>query len=254
MRIDLNADLGESFGPWKMGDDAALLDIVTSANVACGFHAGDPVTMRATAELARQKGVAIGAHPGFADLVGFGRRRMLGVTARELESMMAYQIGALQGAAALAGHRVTHVKSHGALGNMVQEDESMALAVGRAIKAVDASLLYLVMPGMATERAAQKLGLPHFREIYADRTYDDSFNLTDRSQTGAVIHDQAQAIAHVTRMLQDGAVTSVNGKTLKVAIDTVCVHGDNPGSVALARALRAALEAQGVAVAAHRAG
>lgn len=252
MRIDLNADLGESFGPWKMGDDAALLDIVTSANVACGFHAGDPVTMRATAELAKQKGVAIGAHPGFADLVGFGRRRILGVSSRELESLVACQIGALQGAAALAGLAVTHVKTHGALGNMVQEDEEMALAVGRAIKAVDARLLYLVMPGMATERAAEKLGLPHFREIYADRTYDDSFNLTDRSKPGSVIHDQAQAIAHVSRMLQDGAVTSVNGKTLKVAIDSVCVHGDNPGSVALAKALRAALESQGVAIAAHR--
>lgn len=254
MQIDLNADLGESFGPWKMGDDAALLDIVTSANVACGFHAGDPVTMRATAELASRKGVAIGAHPGFADLVGFGRRRVLGVSARELESMMAYQIGALQALAGMAGHRVTHVKTHGALGNMVQEDEGMALAVGRAIKAVDPTLLYLVMPGMATERAAEALGLPHFREIYADRTYDDSFNLTDRSQPGSVIHDQAGAIAHVTRMLQEGAVVSVNGKRRKVAIDSICVHGDNPGSVALAKALRATLEEQGVAVRAHRAG
>lgn len=254
MQIDLNADLGESFGPWKMGDDAALLDIVTSANVACGFHAGDPVTMRATAELAKRKGVAIGAHPGFADLIGFGRRRVLGISARELESMMAYQIGALQALATMAGHRVTHVKTHGALGNMVQEDEGMALAVGRAIKAVDPTLLYLVMPGMATERAAEKLGLPHFREIFADRTYDDTFNLTDRSKPGAVIHDQREAIAHVTRMLGDGAVTSVNGKRLKVAIDSVCVHGDNPGSVALAKALRAELEAQGVTVTAHRAG
>lgn len=252
MNIDLNADLGESFGPWKMGDDAAILGIVTTANVACGFHGGDPSIMRATAEMAKEKGVAIGAHPGFQDLVGFGRRRILGISLRELENMIAYQIGALQAVAALAGHPVTHVKTHGALGNMVAEDDEMALAVGRAIKAADPSLLYMVMPGMATERAAERLGLKAIREIYADRTYDDTFNLTDRSKPGAVIHDTQAAIDHVLRIVRDQAITSVNGKTLKVAIDSVCVHGDNPGSVALARTLRGELEKAGYTVRPYR--
>ncbi len=254
MKIDMNADLGESFGPWPMGDDAAMLDIVTTANVACGFHAGDPTIMRRTAELARAKHVAIGAHPGFHDLAGFGRRRILGISGRELENMIAYQIGALQAVAALAGHRVTHVKTHGALGNMAAEDDEMAMAVGRAIKAADPGLRFLVMPGMATERAAQRLGLDHFREVYADRTYDDTFNLTDRSKPGAVIHDVDEAVRHVLRMVEDQALTSVGGRRMSVGIDSVCVHGDNPASVALARALRSALEAAGLTVTSYRPG
>lgn len=248
MRIDLNADLGEGFGPWTMGDDASMLAIVTSANVACGFHAGDPVTMRATAELAKTKGVSIGAHPGFADLRNFGRRRVPGLTAREIENIVAYQTGAMQAMASLAGHPITHVKTHGAMGNMCAENDELALAVGRGIKAVDPSLRFLVMPGAATERAAQALNLAHFREIYADRTYDDDFNLTDRSKPGAVIHDAEFATQHVMAMLEDGALRSVSGKRLRVDIDSICVHGDTPGSVTLARRLRAALEAQGVAV------
>lgn len=251
MNIDLNADLGESFGPWTMGDDAAMLGIVTSANVACGFHAGDPEIMRKTAELAREKGVGIGAHPGFADLIGFGRRRMPGLTVREVENLVAYQVGAFQAMAALVGYPMAHVKTHGALGNICAEDDELALAVGRGIKAAAPDALFLVMPGMATERAAQKLGLAHFREIYADRTYDDSFNLTDRAKPGAVIHDPEAACAHVLRMIEDGAVTTTSGKTLKVGIDSVCLHGDNPQSVALARLLRQRLEAAGVTVRRH---
>jgi 5-oxoprolinase (ATP-hydrolysing) subunit A len=248
MRIDLNADLGESFGAWTMGDDAAMLAIVTSANVACGFHAGDPATMRATAELARTNGVAIGAHPGFADLQNFGRRRVPGLTAREVENLVAYQTGAMQAMAALAGHPVTHVKTHGALANMCAENDDLALAVGRGIRSADPSLRFLVMPGAATERAADRLNLACFREIYADRTYDDDFNLTDRAKPGAVIHDPDAAIRHVLGMLEEGALRSVSGKRLKVGIDSICVHGDNPGAVTLARRLRARLEAQGVTV------
>ena len=248
MRIDLNADLGEGFGPWKLGDDAAMLDIVTTVNVACGFHAGDPEIMRATAEQARVKGVAVGAHPGFADLAGFGRRRVPGLTAREVENLVAYQVGAFAGAAALAGHRPTHVKAHGALANIIAEDETLALAVARAVKAVDPTLMLMVMPGMATERAADRVGLKAMREIYADRTYADTFNLTDRALPGSVLHDPDAAIAHVRRILDEGAITSVNGKKLPVAIDTICVHGDNPHAVALARRLRAALEESGQTV------
>lgn len=254
MKIDLNADVGEGFGPWTMGDDAAMFDIVTTANIACGFHAGDPETMRRTAELARDKGVAVGAHPGFADLIGFGRRRVPGLSGREVENLVAYQIGAFQAMAELAGYRMTHVKTHGALGNMCNDDESLALAVGRGIKAAAPDALFLVMPGMPTQHAAEKLGLRHFREIYADRTYDDSFNLTDRKLPGSIIHDPAEATRHVMRMLEGGAVVSVTGKTLKVGIDSICLHGDNPHAVALARTLRAKLEEQGVEVARYEAG
>ncbi|MGW9332500.1 LamB/YcsF family protein [Bosea sp. NPDC055594] len=252
MKIDLNADVGESFGPWTMGDDAAMFDIVTTANVACGFHAGDPQVMRATVELALGKSVAVGAHPGFADLANFGRRRMPGLTTRELENLIAYQVGAFAAVAELGGHRMTHVKTHGALGNMCNEDESLALAVGRGIKAATPSALFLVMPGMPTERAAERLGLSYFREIYADRTYDDNFNLTDRSKPDAVIHDPASATQHVMRMLESGAVISVTGKKLPVAIDSICLHGDNPNAVAAARTLRATLEAAGITIAGHR--
>jgi UPF0271 protein len=249
MKIDLNADVGESFGPWVMGDDAAMFEIVTTANVACGFHAGDPEIMRKTAELAQARHVAIGAHPGFADLSGFGRRRLPGLSERDIENLVAYQVGAFKAIAELAGYPMTHVKTHGALGNVSNDDDAIALAVGRGIKAAAPDALFLVMPGMATERAAQKLGLAHFREIYADRTYDDSFNLTDRSKPGAVIHDPDTACEHILRMLDAGAVISVTGKRLKVGIDSICLHGDNPHAVELARLLRTKLEAAGATVA-----
>jgi len=177
--VDLNADMGEGFGPWKMGDDDAMLSIVSSANIACGWHAGDPIIMHRTAEIAKAKGVSIGAHPGFGDLWGFGRRTIRGETMADIEKQVAYQIGAMQACAALAGHKVTHVKAHGALGNMSNDDEDIALAIGRAIKGVDPSLVFVVMPTLPTERVGEKLGLPMAREIFADRTYDDSGNLLD---------------------------------------------------------------------------
>ena len=172
MQVDLNSDLGESFGAWRMGDDAAMLDIVTSANVACGFHAGDPSEMRATVERAKARGVAIGAHPGFQDLQGFGRRPIQGLTVREIEAMIAYQIGALQATASLAGHKVTHVKAHGALSNMACVDDTMATALASAIKAVDRDLVFVVIPLTALERAGERANLPLAREISADRAYE----------------------------------------------------------------------------------
>jgi UPF0271 protein len=248
MRVDLNCDMGEGFGAWKMGDDAAMLDIVTSANIACGWHAGDPGIMHDTAALARKKGVAIGAHPGFNDLWGFGRRVISGHSMDDLEKQVAYQIGALQACAALAGHKVTHVKPHGALGNLSQVDDDIAMAIGRAIKGVDAELVYMVMPGQATERAAGKLGLTIAREAFADRTYDDTGNLTSRKVEGAVIHDPALAAERVLRMVEDGEITTVTGGKIKVQIDSICVHGDNPAAVDMARAVRDALTAKGVTV------
>ncbi|MGO4705605.1 LamB/YcsF family protein [Microvirga sp. 2MCAF38] len=250
MKVDLNSDLGEGFGPWSMGDDNAMLDIVTTANVACGFHAGDPVIMHATAAEAKRKNVAIGAHPGFNDLWGFGRRVIKGDSAADIEKMVAYQIGAFQAMATLAGHRMTHVKTHGALANMAAEDDDLALAIGRAIKAIDRDLIYMAMPGMATERAARKLDLPFALEAYADRTYDDTFNLTSRRVPGSVIHDPEEAATHVLRMIEDRAIRSVSGKRLDVTIDTICVHGDTPSAVTMAKVIRERLEAAGVTIAA----
>ena len=246
MRVDLNADMGESFAAWHMGDDASMLEIVTTANIACGFHGGDWNVMHETARIAKANGVAIGAHPSFNDLAGFGRRVIRGDSMAEIERMVAYQIGAMQAMATMAGHKITHVKAHGALGNLINEEDEFAVAVGRAIKAVDPSLFYIVMPGRNTERAADKLGLPVAREVFADRTYDDNGQLTSRKKPGAVIHDADFAAKRVLQILQDRAITTVNGKRLPVEIDTICVHGDTPTAVAMARQVRAALEAAGV--------
>ena len=249
MKVDLNSDMGEGFGPWKMGDDEAMLGIVTSANIACGWHAGDPQIMFRTAEIAKQKGVSIGAHPGFGDLWGFGRRVIRGDSMADLEKMIAYQIGAMQAMATFAGHKVTYVKAHGALGNLVNDEDDFAMALARAIKGVDSSLIYMVMPGLPTERAAETLGLATAREIYADRTYDDSGNLTSRKKPGSVLHDPTEAATRVLRMVQDRAITTVTGKRIPAEIETICVHGDSPGAVEMARQVRATLEASGVTVA-----
>lgn len=249
MQVDLNSDLGESFGAWRMGDDEAMLDIVTSANVACGFHAGDPDEMRATVERAKARGVAIGAHPGFHDLQGFGRRQIQGLTAREIEAMVAYQIGALQATASLAGHKVTHVKAHGALSNMACVDETMATALASAIKAVDRDLVFVVIPLTALERAGERANLPLAREIYADRAYEDDGTLVSRKKPGAVLHDPEEVAARVLAMVEARAIVSVSGKRLALGIDTVCIHGDSPGAVAMAQAVRQKLVGAGVKIA-----
>lgn len=250
MRIDINSDLGEGFGPWKMGDDDAMLDIVTTANIACGFHAGDPETMRRTIATARDKSVGVGAHPGYADLIGFGRRRLPGTSEREVENLVAYQVGAFQAMCALAGHTMTHVKTHGALGNLCAEEEGLASALARAVKAVDPTIPIMVFPGTASERAADRLGLRLVREIYADRAYEDSFHLVDRSKPGAVIHDPDQALERAKRMVGEGRIESVSGKILETPIDSICVHGDNPTAVEMARSLRRGFEEAGWTVAA----
>ncbi|MGL4322832.1 MAG: LamB/YcsF family protein [Beijerinckiaceae bacterium] len=248
MQIDLNSDMGEGFGPWKMGDDTAMLDIVTSANVACGWHAGDPLIMHATALRAKEKGVAVGAHPGFGDLWGFGRRVILGDSLGDIEKMVAYQIGAMQAMAHMAGHKVTYVKPHGALSNVSNEDDDLALAIARGIQAVDRDLIAMAMPGLASHRAAEKLGMPFVLEIFADRTYEDNGALTSRKKAGSVIHDAGYAAARMVRAVQDGAIETVSGKKIKMKMDTICVHGDSPSAVAMARAVRTALETAGIAV------
>ncbi|MBL8833455.1 MAG: LamB/YcsF family protein [Rhodospirillales bacterium] len=250
--VDLNSDLGESFGAWNMGDDAAMLDVVTSANVACGFHAGDPDTMLKTVESAKARGVAIGAHPGFHDLQGFGRRQIQGLTAREIETLVAYQIGALQAIATMAGHRVTHVKAHGALSNMAMVDDGMATALARAVRAVDPTLTFVVLPQTALERAGETANLPLAREIFADRAYEDDGTLVSRRKPGAMLHDPEAVAERVLRMVQERAIVSVSGKRLPMPIDTVCIHGDSPGAVAMARAVRRRLDTAGVRIAPFR--
>ena len=246
MKVDLNSDLGESFGAWTMGDDAAMLDIVTSANIACGFHAGDPIVMHRTIAAARDRGVSVGAHPGFLDLWGFGRRPIQGESPSDIEKMVVYQIGAAIAVAAAAGWPVTHVKTHGSMGNMAMVDPDLAEAIAKAVHIVDRDLILVVMPGLELEKAGMKRDLALAREIYADRTYDDDGNLTSRKKEGAVLHDPAAAAIRVLRMIEEQAVTTITGRKLPVRIDSVCVHGDKPEAVAMARAVRARLEAAGV--------
>lgn len=245
--INLNADLGEGFGAYDIGDDEALLQIVRSANVACGFHASDPTVIHRVVHRAAEEGVSVGAHPGFNDLWGFGRRR-IDMPAKDLEYMVAYQIGALQAMAAYAGLKVTHVKPHGALNNMAAENAELALAIGRAIKAVDPSIIYLALAGSAMERAALELDLPLAREGFADRLYDDDGNLTSRKVPGAVISDPAVATENVVRMVTEGEIISRSGKRIRRRVESVCVHGDEPTAVSVARAVREGLERAGVRV------
>lgn len=245
--VNLNADMGEGFGAYNIGDDAGILKIIRSASIACGFHAGDPLTMRRVVELAKQQGVSIGAHPGFNDLWGFGRRR-IDMDPRHLEYVIAYQIGALQAMAAYVGEKVTHLKPHGALNNMAAENEDYAMAIGRAIKAVDPSIIYVANFGSEMEKAGRKLGLKVAREGYCDRQYDDNGNLASRKIPGTVIKDPKVAAKQVVDMVVNGVIISRNGKRIEQRVDTLCVHGDEATGVATARAAREALEAAGVKI------
>lgn len=246
--LDLNADLGESFGAWKMGADEAMLDIVTSANIACGFHAGDPTVMTQTIRLCLEKGVNVGAHPGFQDLQGFGRRRLVNPDLQELRASVLYQIGALQAIAASMRARVTHVKMHGSLGNMASEEAPIAQACIGAIADLNAGLKIVAMAATHLQFEAERIDAPLLREIYADRAYNDDGTLAARNQPGSVIHDPAVAADRVLRMLQEQAVQSVNGVSVPVRPQTVCVHGDSPGAIRMAEYLRTQLEKAGVRV------
>jgi UPF0271 protein len=247
LRINLNSDLGESFGAWSMGDDEAMLAVVASVNIACGFHAGDPLVMTRTVKAALQRGVEIGAHPSYPDLQGFGRRAMA-LSSAEIEAITAYQIGALAGIARAAGGQLSHVKPHGALNNLAAVDEAVALAIGRAIKGVDPALVFLAPSGSAMVAAGRQLGVPVIEEVFADRNYDDDGNLLTRSHPQAVIHDEKEVVARVLRMVREDSLVSVTGKKLPCRAQSVCVHGDTPGAVALASGLRQALDQAGVTV------
>lgn len=240
MHLNLNADLGEGYGAWRMGDDAALLRIVDSANVACGFHAGDPRVMATTVRLAREAGVGLGAHPSFADLQGFGRRRF-DLPADELAAVVAYQVGALQAIAAAQGLRVTHVKPHGAMNNMACADAGMAHTIAQAVKAVDADLILLAPALSQLSQAGRNAGLRVAEEVFADRAYTDTGELVPRSQPGAVLHDARACVDHVLRMVERGGLVTAAGRLLPCAIHSICVHGDNAQAVQTAAAVRQAL-------------
>lgn len=244
MKININADVGESFGRYKIGNDEELLPLIGSASIACGVHAGDPVVMARTVDIAIKYGLSIGAHPGFDDRWGFGRRR-IEMRPDELELLVTYQIGALQGIAAGRGARVTHVKPHGALNNMAIQDREYALAIGRGIRAADPNLVYVANVGSAMHRAAEELGLTVAREFYADRNYDDDGNIISRKFAQAMITDPKLAADHVVRAVTEGKVVSVTGKHVDIAVDSICIHGDEPTAVVVAGAVRKALGTAG---------
>ncbi|MFC5519674.1 LamB/YcsF family protein [Polaromonas jejuensis] len=244
MDIDLNADLGEGFGPWRMGEDEALLDILSSANVACGFHAGDPVIMDRTVRMAKARGVDVGAHVGFPDLLGFGRRPMQ-IDTRELVTYVTYQLAALAGMAQVAGHRMTHMSFHGALGNMAAADAALAEPLVRAVADFDAGLIISSSASRAIEGAAARCGLRVATTFLADRACDDEGLLVPRKLPDSVIHDRQAVLARVRQLLEEGTVTSYSGKKIPMRVQSILLHGDTPGAVELARTVRGVVESIG---------
>lgn len=245
MSTDLNADLGEALGQWPMGDDDAMLAIVTSANVACGFHAGDPVTTRHTVASAVGRGIAVGAHPSYRDLVGFGRRRM-DYAHDELVADVVYQLGALDAFCRVAGTSLAYVKPHGALYNTIVADEAQARAVVEAIAAYAPGLSVLGLPGSAFLRLAADAGLRPVREAFADRAYNPDGTLVSRRLPGSVLHDADAVAARMVRLATEGVMTAIDGTEFELQADSICIHGDSPGAVALAATVRRELEAAGV--------
>ena len=245
--VDLNSDLGESFGAYTIGMDADVLSFVSSANIACGFHAGDPAVMRKTVALAKERGVSMGAHPGYLDLVGFGRRNM-NVSASDMHDYVLYQLGALAAFARAAGAKLVHVKPHGAMYNMAAKDASLAAAVCRAVKEFNASLILLGLANSRFADAAADAGIRFASEVFADRGYMDDGSLVPRTQPGAMITDEDEAVSRVIKMIKTGFVTGVSGKEIPVRADSVCVHGDGARALSFTRKIRAALEAEGIAI------
>lgn len=247
MRIDMNSDLGEGYGPWRMGDDDAILKVVTSANIACGGHAGDPATMYDTLVSASSLGVIAGAHPGFADREGFGRR-LIPLSVREVEQLVASQVGALIGVAALAGTSIRYVKPHGAFGNWAADDRAVADAVVRATQALSKDLAILAISGTELELSAKAAGLETFSEIFADRGYLSTGRLVPRSKPGAMIHDPEEASTRLIRFAETGLMPTIDGDPIKLDAHSICVHGDSVGALDMSLHIRTALEAAGIAV------
>ena len=248
MNIDLNADLGESFGDWRKGRDRDILKIVTSANIACGFHAGDPVQMLRTCQDCLADGVGMGAHPGFRDLEGFGRREIHGMSDEALKSLVTYQIGALQAMARMAGGTVRHVKLHGALANMASRDERLAETLLTAIHDLDPELPVIAIAATCLQAAAERLGILHAREIFADRAYEADGTLVSRQMPGSIIADPDTCAENMLRAVETGKLIAIDGTEISVDPDTICVHGDTPQAVSIASKLRDRLESQGVSI------
>ena len=247
MRIDINSDVGESFGAYTIGHDAGLMKSITSANIAAGFHGGDPSVLRDTIRQAKTHGVAVGAHPGFPDLVGFGRRE-LNVTPKEAEDFVLYQVAAVAGVAAAEGVAMQHVKPHGALFNMAVRNAELSAAIARAVAAIDRSLILFGLPGSEILTAGRAAGLRVASEVFADRAYEPDGSLASRRKPGSVIHDPEAVVARAVRMVRDRTIVATDGSVVQLAADTMCVHGDTPGSDDLAAKIRAGLEAAGVTV------
>ncbi|WP_198968908.1 LamB/YcsF family protein [Xylophilus sp. ASV27] len=247
MKMDLNSDLGESLGAWRMGDDAAMLDVVSSANVACGFHAGDPAGILETLRAAQARGVTVGAHVAYPDLIGFGRRNM-DVASSDLVAGIIYQIGALQGLAQAAGTRVRYVKPHGALYNTIAHDRRQAQDVIHAIRAADPGLVLVALAGSPLIAWAREAGLSVVAEAFADRGYTPEGALVSRREPGAVLHDVDQIAERMLSLVREGVVRAVDGSDVRIAADSICVHGDSPGAVAIARHLRQRFEQEGVRI------
>lgn len=246
-RVDLNSDLGESFGSYKLGMDDEVIKHVTSVNIACGWHAGDPLVMDRTVKAAVREGTAIGAHPGFPDLLGFGRRN-LAATPEEVKAYVKYQLGALMAFAKANGAAIQHVKAHGALYNMAAKDAKLAVAIAEAIREVDQNIILMGLANSEMINAGKEMGLKTANEVFADRAYNPDGTLVSRSLPGAVIHDADLAISRVVRMVKEGKVQAVNGEDIEIKADSICVHGDNPEAVEFTRRIRATLEKEGVEV------
>lgn len=247
-KVDLNSDLGESFGAYKLGMDAEILKYVSSANVACGFHAGDPLVMEETVRLAKKAGAAVGAHPGFPDLQGFGRREM-NCTPKEVKAFVTYQLGALEAFLRAQGMKLQHCKAHGALYNMAARDRALAAAIAEAVCDVDDGIILLGLSGSRMLEAGREAGLRVAGEVFADRAYQADGSLVSRKLPGAVIRDPEEAIARTVRMVKEGVVTAVSGEEVPITADSVCVHGDNPSALAFVKSIRERLEAEGVVIA-----
>ena len=248
MKVDLNSDLGESFGNYKIGMDDKVIPLVTSVNIACGFHAGDPTVMKKTVDLAVKSGVGLGAHPGYPDLVGFGRRKMA-VSPSDVYNMVVYQVGALEAFAHAAGSKLQHVKPHGAMYNMAAKDAALAEAIAQAVYDVDKNLILYALAGSESVKAAQKIGLPVASEVFGDRSYQEDGSLTPRGQAGAMITDEEKSIEQVLNIVMNHQVVTLSGKTIPVQGDTVCVHGDGQKALLFIEKIRKALGEHGIDIA-----
>lgn len=246
-KVDMNSDLGESYGAYKIGCDSEVIPLITSANIACGWHAGDSSVMEKTVKTAAEAGVAIGAHPGFPDLLGFGRRNM-NVSSDDMRSYIIYQVGALDAFCKAEGVKMQHVKPHGAMYNMAAKDEKLADAVCEGVARVDGSLILMGLSGSVMEKSAEKFGLRFASEVFADRAYEEDGSLVARSKPGAVITDEDEAVSRVIEMVKEGTVTAVSGKKVKISADSICVHGDNAHALEFVKKIRKALAESGIVI------